>query len=144
MALLKELEGLRLKAYKDSAGVWTIGYGHIHGVYPGMTCTAEDAFKWLVEDVWYIEEGVCDLVTTPLNQNEFDALVLFSFNVGLDIDADDKAEGLGDSTLLKKLNAGDKQGAAEEFGKWVNAGGKPVQGLVKRRKLEKELFLKAA
>lgn len=133
LELIKQFEGLRLKAYKCPAGIWTIGYGHTKGVYPGMTITEELADKFLVDDIWYFERGVESLVAVPLTQGQFDALVSFAFNVG--------ADGLGDSTLLKKLNSGDYAGAADEFPKWVYSRGKKLKGLVRRRAAERELFL---
>lgn len=141
LELIKQFEGLRLKAYRCSAGVWTIGYGHTRNVYPGMQISEDTAFALLLEDIWYVEEGINDLVQVPLNQNQFDALCSFSFNVGLDIDDDLKAEGLGDSTLLRKLNKGDYLGAANEFIKWDKAKGKKIAGLSKRRLAERTLFL---
>lgn len=141
LALIKMFEGLRLKAYLCSAGVPTIGYGHTKGVRLGDTCSDAQADAWLQEDVQEAVAAVNRLVKVPVTQGQFDALVSFTFNLGADEDVDDKAEGLGDSTLLKKLNAGDITGAAAEFGKWVKAGGVVVEGLVKRRQAERELFL---
>lgn len=141
LELIKKFEGLRLKAYKCPSGIWTIGYGHTKGVYPGMTITEELADKFLVDDIWYFERDVESLVKVPLTQGQFDALVSFAFNVGSDIDDDDIPEGLGDSTLLKKLNSGDYAGAADEFPKWVYSRGKKLKGLVRRRAAERELFL---
>jgi lysozyme len=86
-----------------------------------------------MKDVARFEDGVNKLVTYTINQNQFDALVDFSFNLGLG--------NLGSSTLLKKLNAGDIKGAAEEFLRWDKAGGKVLAGLTKRRKAERDLFL---
>jgi len=86
------------------------------------------------------ERDVRSLVKVTVNQNQFDALVCFAFNVGSDIDADSIAEGLGDSTLLKKLNAGDYAGAANEFTKWCRNDGKKMLGLYRRRMAEKLLF----
>jgi lysozyme len=139
--LIKFFETLKLKAYRCPAGVWTVGYGHTKGVYPGMVITEELADKFLVDDVWNFEREVESLVKVPITQNQFDALVSFAFNVGSDIDDDDIAEGLGDSTLLKKLNRGDVQGAADEFPKWNKSRGKVLNGLIKRRAAERELFL---
>ncbi len=131
--LIKQFEGCRLTAYKDAVGVVTIGYGHTPSKL-GTTITQEQAEQLLKEDLKKFEEGVLELVKVPLNQNQFDALVSFSFNLGIG--------ALACSTLLKKLNAKQYQEAANEFSKWVNAGGKPLPGLVKRRQAEKELFLK--
>lgn len=141
---IKGWEALRLKAYLDGGGVWSIGWGHTKGVREGLVITREDAEDFLIEDVWYFETGVRDLVKVPLTQEQFDALVSFSFNVGLDQDEDDKAEGLGDSTLLKKLNKGDYEGAADELPKWNKDNGKVVRGLTRRRAAERTLFLEGS
>lgn len=139
--LIKEFEGLRLKAYLCPAGVWTIGYGHTKGVYPGMTITQELADKFLIDDVWNFEREVESLVKVPVTQGQFDALVCFAFNVGSDIDEDTVAEGLGDSTLLRLLNRRDFAGAANEFPKWNKSRGRVISGLTRRRAAERSLFL---
>lgn len=143
--LIKEFEGCKLKAYLCPAGIWTIGFGHTKGVYPGMVITQELADKFLIDDVWQFEREVESLVHVPVTQGQFDALVSFAFNVGSDIDEDTIPEGLGDSTLLRRLNAGDVAGAAAEFGKWnkVRKKGQLVveRGLTRRRAAERELFL---
>ncbi|WP_157796254.1 LysM peptidoglycan-binding domain-containing protein [Bacillus xiapuensis] len=139
--LIKEFEGLRLTAYYDSVGVLTIGYGHTNNtasadkypVYPGQTITASKAEEILKADLITYENAVNSYVTYPINQNQFDALVSFSFNLG--------TGALRTSTLLAKLNAGDVQGAADEFDRWVYAGGQILAGLVRRRAAEKALFL---
>lgn len=146
LALVKAFEGFSSRAYRCPAGVWTIGYGTTiypdgRRVKPRDTCTREQAETWLVFDLRDAVVDVLDLVKVPLNQNQFDALVSFVYNVGSDIDEDAAPEGLGDSTLLRKLNTGDYGGAADEFLKWVNGGGKKLPGLVRRRKAERELFL---
>lgn len=138
--LIKEFEGLRTKAYRCVSGVWTIGYGHTKGVYPGMTITEELADKLLIDDVWNFEREVESLLHVSVNQNQFDALVSFAFNVGSDIDEDNIAEGLGDSTLLRHVNAGNFDLASAEFPKWNKARGKVVLGLSKRREAERLLF----
>lgn len=130
--LIKKFEGLELKAYKDSVGILTIGYGHTHGVKAGDVITGQQADTFLREDAQVAELAVNTNVKVKLTQGQFDALVSFIFNLG--------AGNFVKSTLLKKLNAGDYAGAADEFGKWVNAGGKPLPGLVKRRAAEKEMF----
>ena len=132
--LLKQAEGLRLTAYKDPVGIWTIGYGSTRNVKPGMRISAEEAEQLLKMDLWRFERAVEVLVKVPLTDNQFSALVSFAYNVG---------EGaLAKSTLLRKLNAGDYKGAAKEFGRWVKAGGTTLPGLVRRRKAEMQLFLK--
>lgn len=136
IALIKSAEGLRLKAYPDpgtGALPWTIGYGSTSGVTRNMVITEAQAEQMLAEDLVRFERIVERLVRVPLNQGQFDALVSFTYNVG---------EGnFTKSTLLRKLNAGDATGAAEQFSRWVNAGGKVLPGLVKRRAAERSLFL---
>ena len=131
--LIKQFEGLRLKAYLCAAGVPTIGYGHTRGVSLGMSITEEQAEGYLLEDIHEFELAIQRLVYTRLTQNQFDALVSFTFNLGIG--------SLKTSTLLKKLNAGDIAGAANEFNKWVYAGGKKLKGLIKRRAAERLLFI---
>lgn len=135
--LICSFEGLELKAYDDSVGVWTIGYGTtvINGVKvkKGDTCTLEQAKSYMASDLKKFETAV-NKVTVPLNQNQFDALVSLTYNIG--------TNAFADSTLLKKLNAEDYKGAAAQFDVWVKAGGKRVQGLVNRRAIERKLFEK--
>lgn len=133
LLLTEREEGCKLEAYLDSVGVPTIGYGHTRGVSLGMTCSQEQAEEWLKEDLAFAEGEVNSLVKVPLTQGEFDALVDFTFNLG--------GGALEHSTLLKLLNEGDFQGAAEELPKWDHAGGKVLQGLLRRRLEEKEEFL---
>ena len=137
--LIKSFEGLRLKAYDDGVGVWTIGFGTIK--YPngirvkaGDSCTSQQAEDYLRNDLTSFENAVNRLVKAKLNQNQFDALVSFTYNLG--------ETNLGKSTLLKKLNAGDYQGAADQFLVWNKAGGKVMNGLTRRREAERALFLK--
>lgn len=139
--IIKRSESLALVAYLCPARVWTIGYGHTAGVKEGDTCTVEQAEAWLRDDCAHAEMAVARLVRVPITDNQFSALVSFAFNVGTDEDADTIAEGLGDSTLLRKLNGGDYIGAANEFPKWNKAGGKVLGGLVTRREAERNLFL---
>ena len=138
LELLKSFEGCELTAYQDSVGVWTIGYGWtqpVNGkpVSKGMTITQEIADSLLRSGVVQYEKGVTGLAKVAVNQNQFDALVDFAYNLGV--------KALEGSTLLKKLNAGDFTGAAAEFPKWNKAGGKVLPGLVKRREAERTLFL---
>jgi lysozyme len=137
--LAKASEGLRLDAYPDpgSGGdPWTVGWGSTHGVTKGMKITIGEAQARLVEDMTTAGDVVNRAVTVPLNQNQFDALCDFTFNLG--------AGNFRSSTLLKKLNAGDYAGAAAEFPKWVRASGNVMPGLVKRRAAERELFERPA
>jgi len=131
--LIKRFEGLELKSYKDSVGILTIGYGHTHAVKAGDVITGEQADAFLREDLQVAELTVNTNVKVKLTQGQFDALVSFVFNLG--------SGNFVKSTLIKKLNAGDYAGAADEFSKWVNAGGKKLPGLVKRRAAEREVFL---
>jgi lysozyme len=133
LALTEQFEGLRLTAYQDSVGVWTIGYGHTGlDVQPGLTITQEQAGALLLQDVAGAVAAVNRLVTVPLTQNQFDALVDFTFNEG--------QGNLASSTLLRELNAGNTAGAAAQFLVWVYAGGVKLPGLVTRRQAEADLF----
>jgi len=137
LAHIKRWEGLRLSAYKDVAGIWTIGYGHTSAagaptVSAGMKITEAEAERILRADLAKFEARVERLVKVPLTDNQFAALVSFDYNTG----------ALHKSTLLKKLNAGDYAAVPEELAKWVNAGGKRVQGLVNRRASEAGLWAK--
>ena len=130
--LIKAFEGLRLSAYQDSGGVWTIGYGHTGGVQPGERITQGQAEELLRKDTGWAQDAVRQQVHVPLTQRQFDALTSFTFNLG--------AGALQGSTLLSKLNAGDYAGAQAEFGRFVHAGGRVLQGLVRRRAAEADLF----
>ena len=136
--LICGFEGKRLTAYDDGVGVWTIGFGTT--VYPngikvmkGDTCTEAQAKTYMAHDLKKFEATVNKAVTVQLNQNQFDALVSLAYNIG--------TNAFSKSTLVKKLNANDIRGAADQFDVWVNAGGKRMQGLVNRRAKEKALFL---
>lgn len=130
--LIKEFEGFRNNAYQDSAGVWTIGYGHTLTARPGMRISRSEGERLLRQDLVRFEKGVRDRVHVPLTQNQFDALVSFAFNVGVG--------AFSKSTLLRLLNQGDYNGAKNEFRRWVHAGGRRLQGLVRRRDREAQLF----
>jgi lysozyme len=130
--LTEQFEGCKLDAYQDSVGVATIGYGHTRNVTMGMTCTQEQAEQWLQEDIQSAADAVNRLVTVELTQQEFDALVDFTFNLG--------AGNLQSSTLLRLLNSGDYAGAAGEFDKWDRAGGQVLAGLLRRRQAEADMF----
>ena len=132
--LIRKYEGLRLAAYVCPGGKLTIGYGHTGtDVTSGKKITAEQANALLVKDVQRFESAVNELVKAPMTQGMFDALISFSFNLG--------AGSLKSSSLLKKLNADDLEGAADEFLKWNKAKGKVLAGLTERRESERELFL---
>jgi lysozyme len=146
---VRSRERLRLKPYRCPSGIPTQGYGHTKGVFMSSAeILPAQAETWLKQDVEESASAVRRLVKVELTQGQFDALVDFVFNIGADEDADDIAEGLGDSTLLHKLNAGDYAGAAAEFGKWkygkVNGKKIVMGGLVERRKVERAWFLEPA
>jgi lysozyme len=130
--LTEKFEGCRLVAYQDSVGIWTIGYGHTHGVSQGLIITQPIAESWLLEDTANAVNCVNQYVRVSLSQGAFDALVDFVFNLG--------CGALQNSTLLRLLNAGDFTNAALEFAKWDHAGGKVVAGLLLRRQAEAEEF----
>jgi lysozyme len=131
--LIKHFEGLRLEAYRCPADVPTIGYGHTQGVKLGDKITEQEAEDLLRKDLATFERGVNRAVYIPITQGQYDALVSFAFNLGMG--------ALLKSTLLRKLNAGSD--ASGEFARWVNAGGKRLDGLVRRREAERALFVMA-
>jgi lysozyme len=131
--LIQEFEGCVLTAYQDGGGVWTIGYGHTAGVQEGQVITQQDANEFLCDDLEETETAVDSLVDVPVSQNEFDALVSFTYNLG--------QGNLGSSTLLKLLNSGNPTLAADEFPKWNLVAGEPSDGLTRRREAERSLFL---
>lgn len=134
--LLTAFEGCELTAYDDGGGVWTIGYGHTgDDVFPEMTISQKQAEDLLSGDLEKFESYVEDAVEVELNDNQFSALVCFCFNVG------PGTEGFGGSTLLKLLNDGDYQGAANQFPVWNKVNGEPWPGLTRRRLAEQALFL---
>ena len=145
IVLIKEFEGLYLTAYYQcSAGVLTIGWGCTDGVQPGQRITKAQAEAMLRAELSKFEAGVDRLVKVPLSQSEFDALVSFAYNVGLGegaVPPGIKPSGLKHSTLLSKLNRGDRLGAAAEFPRWNKINGKPSNGLTRRRLAEQKLFL---
>ncbi len=133
--IIKEHEGCELNAYRCPAGVLTIGYGSTRDVHEGMTITQQEADERLFIDLHDAEEAVDREISAVLTDNQFSALVSFTFNVG--------AHALHDSTLRRKLNAGDYACVPTELNKWRKGGGKVLSGLVARRKAEGELFTRA-
>ncbi len=165
-ALIKEFEGYRPRAYPDpasplakatrkttwgyedarevlatlpkdvqalSGSPWTVGYGTTIGVWLGTAVTREEADKLLREHIEKDAKNVAKHVAVPLNDHEWAAILSFAYNIG--------SIAFATSTLAKKLNRGDKAGAAAEFGRWVHAQGKKMPGLVKRRERERDVFL---
>lgn len=131
---IKAHEGFRNKAYKDSGGVWTIGYGHTGGVRKGNTISLQEGENFLRQDLKTAISGVVDNVKVPLTQNQFNALVSFVFNVGVG--------AFKKSTMLRHLNKGDYARAAAEFPRWKYVSGKVSKGLVNRRAAERKMFTK--
>lgn len=132
--LIKRFEGFRAEAYKCPARIWTIGYGHTNGVKKGMVIDELKAETFLSIDVQKCEYAINTLVKTELNQNQFDALVSFIYNVG--------TGAFAKSTMLKFLNAKHFPLAAGQFDRWNKVNGVVSKGLISRRNAEKKLFLK--
>lgn len=155
--LVRQFEGIpdgdpatsAIDPYLDPVGIWTIGWGHAityqgrflrgdasqqqaRALYPGGI-SLDQALTLLHADLMNAGRDVLSVVAVSLNDNEFGALTSFVFNLGIG--------NLRNSTLLKKLNMNDRQGAADEFGRWIMAGGQPFPGLIKRRAAERALFL---
>ncbi|TCM66467.1 lysozyme [Acinetobacter calcoaceticus] len=136
--LIANFEGLRLNAYDDGTGVWTIGYGTTR--YPngdrvkkGDRCTEAQAKRYMQHDLQSFEQTVNTAIQIDLTQNQFDALVSLTYNIG--------SGAFRQSTLVKKLNAGEIKAAADQFDVWIYAAAQPMQGLINRRSKEKALFL---
>lgn len=142
--LIKSFESCRLQAYLDSKGIPTIGWGHTQGVQMGQTCTQAQADAWLVADIHEAEAIVRSAVTVPLTDNQFGALVSFVYNIGGGRkgvkDGLVELVGGGQSRLLKYVNSGDFENAAQQFKKWVRSGGMVLAGLARRRDAEEALF----
>lgn len=137
--LIKRFEGVRNRPYRCSAGLWTVGVGHLIGdgkLLPdswNRTFTEEEINALLLRDLNRFERGVRMYIKVPLRQSEFDALCSFSFNLGLGT--------LQRSTLRQKINRNDKEGAAKEILKYCRAGSKIIKGLQRRREAEYKMFL---
>jgi lysozyme len=131
--IIKAFEGYRLSAYQDSVGIWTIGYGSTQGVHVGMVITAAQAEAMLRDSAVTFQSFVTAVVKQPISQKMFDALVSFTYNVG--------QGNLQKSSVLRLLNIGDYQSSGDAFLLWNKAGGQVVAGLVRRRGMERALFL---
>ena len=132
LALIKKFEGCRLKAYRCSANVLTVGYGHTGGVKEDDIISQPEADKLLENDIAKFEKYVSDNVIVELNQSQFDALVAWTFNLGVG--------NLRSSTMLKKLNETDYVSVPSEMKRWNKASGKTLDGLIRRRLAESLLF----
>lgn len=132
IALIKEFEGLRLKAYQCPGGVWTIGYGHTAGVKPGMVITKAQAEEYLKADLIAFERYL-NCLGLALNHNQFDALISFIYNVG--------TGNFSSSTLLRKVRANPQDNSImDEFLRWVYSKGRVLPGLQRRRLAEMKLY----
>ena len=130
--LIKKFEGVRLNAYLDAAGVWTIGYGHTLNVKSTDVITLDEAEHFLRQDIEFAEKEV-NKHNLNINQNQFDALVSFVFNLGVG--------NFARSTLLRKIKSNPNDPTIrKEFNRWIYAGGKALNGLVRRRKEEADLY----
>jgi lysozyme len=132
ISLIKKFEGCELEAYQCSANVWTIGYGHTRDISEGDSCTQAEADEMLVDDLQEFEGYVNELVDAELTQSQFDALVAWTYNLG--------PTNLKSSTLLKRLNEGDMADVPHQIRRWNKAGGKVLDGLIRRREAEALLF----
>ena len=132
ISLIKSFEGCELTAYRCSADVPTIGYGHTAGVSDGDTCTQEEAETMLADDLVEFEDYVKNYVESELQQNEFDALVAWTYNLG--------PANLKESTMLKELNSGNFEEVPRQMKRWNRAGGEVLDGLISRREAESLLF----
>ena len=132
LSLIKKFEGCELEAYQCSAGVWTIGYGHTKGVTPSDSISQEEAEQMLVDELHEYESYVNEYVTVALSQNQFDALVSWVYNLG--------PANLKASTMLKVLNDGKYEEVPYQMKRWNKAGGKVLEGLIRRREAEACLF----
>jgi lysozyme len=132
LSLIKKFEGCELKAYQDSVGVWTIGYGHTKGVEEDQEITQDEAEDMLASELDEYEGYIRDMVECDLEQCQFDALVAWVYNLG--------PTNLRSSTMLKRLNANDLDDVPNQIKRWDKAGGKVLAGLVRRREAESLLF----
>lgn len=143
--IIKDFESFSAKPYLCPAHVWTIGWGHTHGVTKDTPPVTQEAAQRLLE--WDVDNAVQVIrrhVTVPLTQGQLDALASFVFNVGPGKPGEKDGfvwlKNGNHSTMLRKLNAGDAPGAAAEFQKWVRSRGQVLMGLVKRRIIEQSVF----
>ena len=131
--LIKDFEGCELKAYQCAAGVWTIGYGHTKDVQEGDICSLEKAEHLLQRELEEeYEKYINELVTVPMNQCQFDALVSWVYNLG--------PANLKKSSMLRVLNEGKYEEVPAQIKRWNKAGGKVLDGLIRRREAEAEMF----
>ena len=132
ISLIKHFEGCGLEAYQDSVGIWTIGYGTIKGVKEGDQINQDEAEHLLQEEMPEYEGYINEMVNVPLEQNQFDALCSWVFNLG--------PKTLSESTLLRVLTDGKYDEVPEQIVRWNKAGGQVLEGLVRRRQAEADMF----
>tara|TARA_R110000823_G_scaffold225648_1_gene353383 strand:+ start:496 stop:951 length:456 start_codon:yes stop_codon:yes gene_type:complete len=130
--LIKKFEGCRTESYRCAADVPTLGYGHTANVKDGDSCTKDEAESMLADDLVEFEDYVNQQVTVELTPSQFDALVAFTFNLG--------PKNLAESTLLRLLNLEKYNEIPAQFKRWNKAGGKVLDGLIRRREAESLLF----
>jgi lysozyme len=133
LELIRHFEGFSAEVYLDAAGLPTIGYGHL--IRPGenfTTISRQEALELLTKDVRTSEQAVLRLINVPLQDGQFDALVSFTFNCG--------AGALQRSTLRRRVNRAEHYDVPPEFLKWIWAGGRKLQGLLRRRRAEADLY----
>lgn len=135
IALIKRFEGMRLRPYKDSVGVLTVGYGHTRMVREAVTYTLEEVEDLLKQDLEYFERSLTNMVQN-CTSNQFSAMVCLAFNIG--------TGNFANSTVRRLHNERNHQGAADAFLMWNKAGGKSLVGLSRRREAERELYLRTA
>jgi lysozyme len=137
---IERWEGIKTKPYKDVVGLWTVGIGHL--MLPGedrnRDYSLDEVYDLFRLDIKRFEDGINNTLNVIIEQNHFDALVSLGYNIGL---GGTTKGGLLHSTVMKKLNLGDAQGAGDAFLMWNKAGGRVIKGLVNRRHAERELFL---
>jgi lysozyme len=133
LSLIKKFEGCELEAYLCPAGVWTIGYGHTKDVKEGDKINKEEADYLLQEEMIEYESYINDFVEVPLNQNQFDALCSWVYNLG--------PTNLKNSTMLRVLNEEKYADVPQEIKRWNKAGGEVLDGLIKRREAEAKMFV---
>ncbi len=132
ISLIKKFEGCKLEAYQDAVGVWTIGYGHTKNVQEGQVIKQEEAESMLLHELLEYCDYVEKAVEVDLTQNQFDALVSWTYNLG--------PSNLNRSTMLKVVNANNMGEVPTQIKRWNKAGGKVLDGLVRRRKAEALMF----
>lgn len=133
-SLIMHWEGLFLHAYQDEVGVWTIGYGTTEGIHSGMTCTKDQAIQWMRNEMKQCASSILSVIRAPVNSAELSAMISLTYNIGIG--------AFSHSTLVRRLNAGEPRlDVANEFLRWVYAGGRVLNGLVARRREERSVFL---